>query len=318
MNRLCVPALARRALGLLPLTILLASCSLISDPFKEGERKLRAEDWFGAIDAYTEAIEAGEYPVVAYANRCYAYQAAGRFDAAEDDCTEALDLIGDPPDDDEAGLRQFTEILNNRAVAKIGMRDYEDAIADLDWALRLRDEYAEAYANRGRARVELEEWDAAIEDLERAVELAPDLPEAYGNWAQALVGLGDVDGALEKFAQAIEVSGGSPEIHFNRASLLYGTGKFEQALADYRVVAERSTNEQLKWMAEQQVIFLEGLERSGTPAPSPTPEVLEEALPGTDSGGETPVAPPTDGAIGPADSSTETEDSTVTPRPTRP
>jgi tetratricopeptide (TPR) repeat protein len=116
--------------------------------------------------------------------------------------------------------------------------------------------------------VEQEDFDQAIADLDKALEIDPNLTEAWGNKAQALTGKGDVEGALDAFGRAIEASGGNPDLYFNRASLLYATGNFKEALADYRVAA-KSSNEQLAWMAEQQVNFLKNVEEQ--PASTATP-----------------------------------------------
>lgn len=261
------------------LALMAVGCSLFTDPHERGERDLRRGDYSGAVAAYSEAIEKGDFVAVAYANRCYANEARGDYEGALHDCTEALELMGEPDKADAEAFVQWTEVLNNRGVTNIGLRRYEDAIDDLTRAIEARPDYAAAYANRGRAYVEEEEYDDALTDLDKAVELDRSLSEAWGNKAQALTGKGDVDGALAAFGTAIEVSGGSPEIHFNRASLLYATGHFTEALADYRV-AERSANEQLAWMAQQQANFLKNVESSmetppaaGTGAPSDaTPE----------------------------------------------
>jgi tetratricopeptide (TPR) repeat protein len=267
---------ARAAVGLAAFLMpLAAGCTLFSSPHERGARSLQRGDYMRAVEAYSEAIEQGDFVAVAYANRCYANEARGDFAAALHDCTEALNLMGEPDASDAVALVEWTEVLNNRGVTYIGLRRYDDAIADLERAIELRPDYAEAHANLGRTHLERENYDAALAELERAIELNHNLAEAWGNKAQALTGQGDVEGALEAFGTAIEVSGGNPDIYFNRASLLYATGQFMEALADYRVVAERSTNEQLAFMAQQQALFLsnaEPKEGTGTPPSTSTTE----------------------------------------------
>jgi tetratricopeptide (TPR) repeat protein len=287
------PIAARRAVFVsVLLTPLAAGCTLFSSPHERGERHLQRGDYLRAVEAYSEAIEQGDFVAVAYANRCYANEARGDFGAALHDCTEALNLMGEPDPSDPVALVEWTEVLNNRGVTYIGLRRYDDAIADLERAIALRPDYAEAYANLGRTHLENEDYDDALVALERAVELNRGLAEAWGNKAQALTGKDDVDGALEAFGTAIEVSGGNPDIYFNRASLLYATGHFMEALADYRVVAERSTNEQLAFMAQQQALFLSNAEpKDGTGTP-PAGAATSES--GDESGTTTPDDPDAD------------------------
>ncbi len=257
-----------RTVALATFSIVAVGCTLFQSPHERGQRHLRRGDYTRAVEAYSQAIEKGEFVAVAYANRCYAHEARGDYEGALHDCTEALKLMGEPNKADPVAVVEWTEVLNNRGVTNIGLRRYDDAVDDLTMAIDARPDYAEAYANRGRAYVEQEAWDDALEDLEKAVELDRGLAEAWGNKAQALTGKGDADGALEAFGTAIEVSGGNPDIYFNRASLLYATGKFKEALADYRVAAG-STNEQLAWMAQQQATFLAGVEApTGDKTPS--------------------------------------------------
>jgi len=98
------------------------------------------------------------------------------------DCTESLKLTPNNP-----------EVLNNRGVAYLSARKYDEANTDFTAALKLRPDYAEAMANRGRAQLAAKEYQAAIEDLTQAISLKGDLAEAYGNRGMAHESLGDSD-----------------------------------------------------------------------------------------------------------------------------
>ncbi|MFQ5459432.1 MAG: tetratricopeptide repeat protein [Anaerolineae bacterium] len=248
------------------------ACTLFASPHERGERYLRRGNYQAAVQAYDEAIRTGDFPAVAYANRCYAEEALGDRKAAVRDCSKALELIGEPDPEDAAAMGQMAEVLNNRGVAYIGLREYENATGDFTRAVELQADYAAAYANRGRAYVEMENYDAALRDLEKAVELNPGLVEAYGNMAHAYTGLDNADQALESYARAIEVSGGSAEIYFDRASLYYAIGRFGEALADYRQVADSADNDYLAWIAQQQVNFLKNWDAPGAAEGAPPGE----------------------------------------------
>lgn len=74
--------------------------------------------------------------------------------------------------------------------------DYRPALADLDLAVRLRPGSASAVGNRGAVLLALERPDAAILDFSRAIELNPSFTEAYLNRALAY-------GVKRQFARAI-------------------------------------------------------------------------------------------------------------------
>ena len=81
------------------------------------------------------------------------------------------------------------------------------AIADLNGAIELRPDDAEAYRTRGVAYAEKGEYDLAIADLNKAIELKPDYIEAY--FLRGLVhGMrGEKENAIKDFERFLELSG---------------------------------------------------------------------------------------------------------------
>ncbi len=248
--------LRRAAVGtvLLVVTLLAVGCGRFLGPHERGQRFLDLGDYEAARQVYTEAIEAGDNVSVAYANRCIANGALGENEAAVADCTESLRLAGAEPDDEHY---KRWEVLNNRGVAYLGQRKYDEAMADFDSALEMQPEYADAYANRGRAHYEREEYEAAIADLDQAVEHDGELAQAYGNRGLAYEGLGDDELASADYTRAIELSQ-DPQAYFNRGMLRYTLGQFDDAYEDFRLVVEHSdTDSYLAHMAQVQVDLLE-------------------------------------------------------------
>ena len=75
--------------------------------------------------------------------------------------------------------RDRADVLNNRAVALLQLRRYEDAIRDLNAALALRPRYAVAYHNRGTAHFRLGDNAAALADFATALGIMPRLVYVY-------------------------------------------------------------------------------------------------------------------------------------------
>lgn len=248
----------RRALvGVMLVAALLAvsGCDRFLGAHQRGEQLLQRGDYEGARQAYREAIAAGEDLPVAYANLCFADEALNEHEVAVQDCTKSLELA--PEARDTAAYPRW-EVLNNRGVAYLGLRDHDAARSDFDAAIAIRPEYADAYANRGRVLIEAEDYEAAIEDLSRAIELNSELAEAYGNRALAYESLADDESALVDYSRAIDLSH-DPQAYFNRAMLRYTLGYFDDAYDDFKAVTERvaDPDSYLAFMAQQQVQFLE-------------------------------------------------------------
>ena len=56
---------------------------------------------------------------------------------------------------------------NNRGNACRRLGKTEKAIADLDQAIRLKPDYADAYENRGLVYYDLKQWDRSIKDYDQ-------------------------------------------------------------------------------------------------------------------------------------------------------
>jgi tetratricopeptide (TPR) repeat protein len=249
--------------------LLLAGCDRIGTPHQRGERLLRQGKYDEAVLAYNEAIAAGDNLPIAYANRCYANSALDEPDAAVADCTKSLELAPDNP-----------EVLNNRGVAYLTLRRTDDALADFSAALELRPEYAEAMANRGRAYLEKKQYQEAVDELTRAIKQKGDLAEAYGNRGQAYEGLADADKALADYGEAIQRSQ-DLQAYFNRAMLEMTLGRFDDAYMDFKAIVEHSPNEDtnLRYIAQQQVKFLENRPKGFDPDAPASPEAATPTSP---------------------------------------
>lgn len=131
------------------------------------------------------------------AERCMDAAYAGRADRdALAICTEALTTEPLSPAN-RAGT------LVNRAVIHMNRRDWAIAIADLDAALGIKPELAEAFFNRGTSRIGLGAAAEGVADIDRSLALGLREPEkAYYNRALARELLADAPGAYRDYRQA--------------------------------------------------------------------------------------------------------------------
>jgi tetratricopeptide (TPR) repeat protein len=126
----------------------------------------------------------------------------------------------------------------HRGVAYESKGDHDRAIADLDQAIRLKPDFAEAYLARGvlygaRKR----DYDRALADLDEAIRLKPDFAVAY--YARGVVyveGKGDDDRAIADWDQAIRLNPGYADAYTARGVMYARKGDYDRAIADYNEV----------------------------------------------------------------------------------
>lgn len=263
--------LKRRAsaiLLLLAAALVVTGCGRFAGYHQRAERHLNAGEYEEARQVYTEAIDANDNPAIAYANRCLANESLGDYESAVRDCTQSLELAAEAGD----GV-DYTrwEVLNNRAVAYLGMGMTAEAMDDLDAAIELKPDYAEAYANRGRIHLDDEAFELAIADLDRAIELDPELAEAYGNRGLAYESMGDDEQAIADYTRAIQLTN-DPQALFNRAMLRYTLGYFDDAYDDFVEVVETAEGTYLAHKAQVQVDLLENRPQGFDPVTETTAE----------------------------------------------
>ncbi|WP_370623346.1 tetratricopeptide repeat protein [cf. Phormidesmis sp. LEGE 11477] len=85
------------------------------------------------------------------------------------------------------------------------MGQFPLALSDLNQAIALAPDNADAHYNRGKVHLELGDAEAALTDFDTAIALSPDLAEAYGNRGLLRYQLSDARTAIEDLQQAADL-----------------------------------------------------------------------------------------------------------------
>ena len=120
--------------------------------------------------------------------------------------------------------------LNNRGIALVELKRFDEALATLDRAIAARPDYAEAHSNRGNVLKELKRFEAALSSYDRAVSLRPDFADAHSNRSNVLNALKRSTEALAASDRALALRQDFAEAHSNRGNALCGLKRFAEAL----------------------------------------------------------------------------------------
>ena len=138
-------------------------------------------------------------------------------------------------DDLDEALRlnpEYAEAYNNRGIAYFSKREYDQAIADYNEALRLNPELVEAYNNRGLAYHDQGEYNQAVADYNEALRLNPEDAEAYNNRGLAYFSKGGYDQAISDYNEALRLNPELVGVYTNRGLAYFSKGEYDQAIAD--------------------------------------------------------------------------------------
>jgi tetratricopeptide (TPR) repeat protein len=130
--------------------------------------------------------------VIAYNNRCLAYEIRGDHDRAIADCEQAVKL-------DPKRARAYM----GRGVVYEDKGDQDRAIADYGTAIELDPKVPAVYAKRGMLYEHKGDPDRAISDYDKAIELDPKLAFVYGARAVAFGKKGDKQHAIADLRKAL-------------------------------------------------------------------------------------------------------------------
>ncbi len=130
----------------------------------------------------------------------------------------------------------------NKAQSLLLREKPESASGELNQAIELREDFAEAYNSRGRCKKYLGRYDLALPDYLKAIEINPEFGEAYRNLGNAYYYLGKLDLMISAFTKAIELMQDSALAYNNRGFAYQKLGESDLALADHNKAIELDPN----------------------------------------------------------------------------
>lgn len=197
--------------------------------------------------------------------------AMGQFDASMQSFTAALAL--DPKD---------PEVYFNRANFRFQAGQAQEALADLDSAIKLRGSYLEARSNRANLLIQLSDFARAEKDLdylvakvtnnpdiwvalglakhkigkqreamqcnERALKLVPNHPDALLNSSSVTYEQDEYSAALGWAERALAATPKRAEAHYAKAQALMALSRFDEAMVSYSEAIELNPNYAEAWM----------------------------------------------------------------------
>jgi len=220
------------SVGLLMLSLLAPNLqgqtlNSVKDYFGSSLARLQKEDFEGAINDLTKAIELDPHYVEAFFVRGQLLFLRKRdLDRALADYDKVIALAPNAP--------RVELIYNNRSVIRQLKGDRDGALRDLNQAININPKYAEAYSDRGLIRAASEDLEGAASDYEKAIELNPKLTPAYINRGILRFQLEKLSGALSDYSKALELTPNSAKTYVERGIVRSITGDVGEGIADMK------------------------------------------------------------------------------------
>ncbi|MEL6579876.1 MAG: tetratricopeptide repeat protein [Cyanobacteria bacterium J06621_12] len=133
---------------------------------------------------------------------------------------------------------------NNLATLEFNSNNnYQVVIADLNEAISINPEFAEAHKIRGDSYLKLEQYDKARADHTQMIALEPENASAYISRARLYEELEQYDKAIADYTQAITLEPENASAYYNRAWSYSRLEQYDKAIADYtQIITLRPEN----------------------------------------------------------------------------
>lgn len=171
---------------------------LTADEFNmEGRRLLTEGKFKEALELADRATAAGVEPFRAGKLKVHAYAGLKEFQKLEETLTGLL-VRADLPVDEKPIL------LRDRASTRAALKKYEEAVTDLEEAIRLQPAHVEAYRTMGKVFLNTGNPRKAVEAFTRALKITPNAPMDLAKRADAYLNLGEFAKAEVDLSAALE------------------------------------------------------------------------------------------------------------------
>jgi Tfp pilus assembly protein PilF len=128
------------------------------------------------------------------------------------------------------------EARNNLGGALLVGGAVDEAITQLQEALRIDPGHAEAHSNLGVALARRGRAAEAIDHYRQALRLDPHQTQAYSNLGNALLALGQIGEAIAQFKEGLMIDPSDPQARTNLAGALVREGRLDEAITEFEEV----------------------------------------------------------------------------------
>ncbi|HKY55393.1 MAG TPA: tetratricopeptide repeat protein, partial [Anaerolineales bacterium] len=135
-------------------------------------------------------------------------------------------------------------LFKRRAAEYYRLRNYAQAIADLNSALELQPDDASALHSRGVAYEGLGQNERAQEDYQRAIAINPQLANEYLQRGVTFGQAGSFQQSVDSLTEGIRLAPENPIGYFNRGVSYFQLGDLESAIADFSNVIRLSPTDE--------------------------------------------------------------------------
>lgn len=237
-----------------------------------------------AIADYTSALQINPSDANIYSNRAAIYLLLGAYDRAQADLNEALKLEPENPKvqynqgalylkqgANDKALEHFSgmisksigatkDVFGSRAVIYLKRGQINEALADLDQAIKLDPNFYDGHMNRGTANAMLGRSKEALADFDQALKLNPNSADARINRAIILINLARPKDALLDADNAVSIAPENTKAHLLRAQVFLTLGRVQDALSEYEVILRLNPREPMAFLNRGEVyLFLKDM-----------------------------------------------------------
>jgi len=224
--------------------------------FFRAAAKLYLDDFEGAEDDCSRALERNNFMVRAYICRSYARIRLGKYEGAVADCNKGMEfdvenqtlmlnkglsqIYNKQYSDAEISLNElinrYPNLVNgymSRGQLFVEKGDTLSAVDDFSRAIAVDRFYAPARAGRGWVYLSKNNYANALPDLDEAIRLDPENPSYYINRGLTRYNLNDLRGTLSDFDRCISLDPNSKLAYFNRGLIRTQVGDLNRAIEDF-------------------------------------------------------------------------------------
>ena len=187
-----------------------------------GIAKVLLEDFKGAEEDCSLALERNPFVVGVYSCRGYARQQLGDYTGAIADYTKGLEY--DPVNN---------QLWMNRGIAYAQNKEYEKAEKEFSNLISRQPGYVPAYLNRSAMNLEKKDTVKALQDIDTVLKLDKYSSRAYGIRSVILSKRGEFSSALVDLNEAIRLEPRNADYYINRGIIRYRLNDLRGTMNDY-------------------------------------------------------------------------------------